>query len=833
MNTFKKLTAFAALTAAVATSWYFIREEHPASIMSDVEEKTPGQHPGWDAQWRQMKGIAEGEEMPFGLQQEWYEADQSKAHKKANGSGLLNIKEIGPSNIGGRTRDMLIDYSDDNRILACGNSGGVWESKDNARTWAPINDYASSLSTSSITQNPFDHDVFYYSTGEPSGNSSGVKGGGIFKSSDGGNSFDVLPGSIIPEFEYIWEVEHSLVDSHTIYVATPNRGLWVSENAGDSFFQVHPFGGDIHDIEVMADSSVFIALESRGVYYSPNGKANTFVLLDKGMPTSGFNRLDIAYCENFPNVIYALFAKGINGYDGNAVGVWKSSNKGKTWKLVGNPQTGTNESFGFPWYTLALGVDPNDTNKIVAGSAGFAYSINGGTTWSSGRDGHADQHCFLFKPNKVDEFYLGCDGGIYEYRWSSVGSSFSDRNKGYNVTQFYAGSYSPDSLGAIGGTQDNWTIYGQNGRSNFKQILGGDGAFCHVSQQQPNIAYVSSQNGNLRKTGALNNSVVSTIRILNEMDANFDGRPDDGYWFINPFEMNYNNGHFLYFPTKRRLWFSYDGGGSWDPMTNFKSNLYAVGVPNQKEPNLAYVGGDNLALWRINDVFDQTPGEEVSLRKNLPKGLNSGFIACITVHPQDESVLFVSLSNINPSSRVYRIDSADTDEPIWTSIGGDLPSKLPVNWIEIDPNRPDSFFIAATDFGLYTTSDAGQTWVKDQDIPNVSIHNIRLRHSDRKLFIYTHGRGIFAANLKKVAPPVSSINSTETPSINVYPNPSNDQLNIDLVGEFRYEILDIQGRNIKSGTATNQLNVSSLQNGNYFLRLHHGTQTYLSRFQKN
>jgi len=55
--------------------------------------------------------------------------------------------------------------------------------------------------------------------------------------------------------------------------------------------------------------------------------------------------------------------------------------------------------------------------------------------------------------------------------------------------------------------------------------------------------------------------------------------------------------------------------------------------------------------------------------------------------------------------------------------------------------------MVATDFGLYITEDGGTTWTKETKIPNVCIYNIKMRASDRKLFIFTHGRGVWVANV--------------------------------------------------------------------------------------
>ena len=792
-----------------------------------------GRHPGWMEQWRMMKEDENGE-IPRGMYARWVEAEKHSSHKKGENTGLENIKEIGPNNVGGRTRDLIIDKSDPKRLLACAISGGLWESPDNGSSWVQVNDLSPNLNVTCIAQSPFDHNVFYYGTGEGAGNSSGVPGEGIFKSIDGGKSFIQLESTLNANFDYIWDIGHSLVDDKTLYVATTNQGLWRSTDAGTSFEQVFKSNTDVHDFEILPDGSILLAAESKGVFLSANGDPGSFVKQTKGLPSNGFHRIELAVADSFPSVIYALLAQGITGYNGTAVGVYKSSNGGKSWTYMGNPVEKTGANFGFPWYTLALGVDPLDTQLLVAGSAGFVFSRNGGKDWNTGNNGHADHHAYTFRSDSPGNFYLACDGGIYGYNWETIASRYRDKNTGYNVTQFYAGSYMPDSFGVIAGAQDNGTNYSIDGRAKFNSVYGGDGSFCHIHQEVPTIAYVSSQNGNLRKTNQLDLPVPLTSRVLNELDANFDGTVDDGAYFIHPFEMNYKNGEQLFFPTRRRLWFSFDGAGSWFTLTNPISNLYAVGVPNDEDPQTVYTGGDNLQLWRVDDIYNASPGDEVSLRKNLPSGLQGGFISNIVVHPNDESTIFLSLSNFSKTSRVWRVDDADTDSPTWTDLGGDLPESLPANSMSVDPNNPDSFFMVGTDFGLYTTQNAGKTWIKDERIPNVAIHQIKLRYKDRRLFIYTHGRGVFSADLQYSSN--NGGNSIEersnTLKVDLYPNPANDVLNINIEGDFNYQIIDTKGRTVKQGLNQRQLDISALPTGTYLLSADNGTKASRTRFVK-
>jgi hypothetical protein len=357
----------------------------------------------------------------------------------------------------------------------------------------------------------------------------------------------------------------------------------------------------------------------------------------------------------------------------------------------------------------------------------------------------------------------------------------------------------------------------------FKQIYGGDGSFCHINQQNPEIAYMSSQNGNLRKTGSLNNTVPGTIPAISSNVL------ADGVWFINPYEMNYLNGDLLFFPTRRGLWMSFDGAQFWTQIADRKINMYSVGIPYNKDPKRIYFGGDNLQLWRIEDPINATTDDPVRLR-NMPTELSNGFIACITVHPRDDGTIYLAMSNYSNAPKVWRVDSAHTEDPVWTNISGDLPQGLPANWIEADPYRPDEYLMAGTDFGLYISKNGGETWIKEERIPNVSIHNIRLRYTDRKLFVYTHGRGVWSMNLKAMEDPFVGVNELKEEAISLYPNPTSDFIKVGIKEGFTYEIFDLNGKQLINGVNQSQIDISSLSKGSYIFKVRTGNKEYTSRF---
>ncbi|MFT5348465.1 MAG: hypothetical protein ACI9M3_001505 [Bacteroidia bacterium] len=763
-------------------------------------EPDMSQNPGWVDHYRELKGDENGN-IPPGMAIKWYKADQSNNvfYKKAQ-DNLENIKEVGPQNVGGRTRSIVVDYSNPNRYLCAGVSGGIWVSENKGGIWNNVSDFAPTLSATSITQSPFDKDIFYYGTGEAAGNSADLGGLGLFKSEDGAVSFAHLEHTMTTALTGIWDVEHSLTKDSTLYVATNSGGLWRSTNAGDSFTRIYSTSRAIHEIVAYDDETIMIAVEHSGIYSIDENTLEATPLTGGDWPTVSYQRISFDYCRDYPEVMYAQVATSDRV---NLLGVYKTSNRGKTWTELTYPNARYNQA----WYDFKLSVAPTDSNFVISTAVSPTYSRNGGGTWLEMANPHSDYHEITWEDD--ENFLIGNDGGVYRMRKSNM-SIFTDLNNGLNITQFYAGHFYPTGNSVVGGTQDNGTRFSNNGSANFSNINGGDGAFCSINQQNDGIRYVSSQYLNMRRQ-----SSSGTTRISDYIRAQVGG--NDGVWFINPFEINNLDGDQIYVPTRDEIFRSLDGGDSWIQLTeNVLGDAFAVGLSNSKDP-IAYIGGTASRIYYVKNAASAEPGEEVPIwgQGFLPDRSFLGHtIGCIEVDPNDESTIYCGLTNIDEDPRIWRLRYANSDSVVYDDISANLPESLPVNWIEIDPDMSDHILIG-TDYGLYTSLNAGQSWNKETRFPNVPVDQIRLRHSDRKLYIYTHGRGIWTADLRDNL--IASVPKVKSPAITVYPNPAANSLNIK--GEFTsLSIYNIQGQEVLQ-SKDRSTDISSLQVGTYFVQL--------------
>ena len=476
------------------------------------------------------------------------DAFKMQTSRSTNALGL-DWTELGPDNVGGRTRSILIDKNNHNRIFAGSVSGGLWVSNNGGTNWATVAgfDQQPNLAVISLTQ-AANGDI-YAGTGEgdlyfyTGGGSAGILGAGIYKATYDGSTYSAFSrlASTIPTslnnsgssaataFCSVHELAADPVNANRIYAAT-KYGLQSTEDGGLTW--THPIRqgnssantSTSLDVDVASDGTVIANINNK-LYRSANGDYGTFSIVTSGLPSSGVSRIEYAISPSDPNYMYALAGKSANGL---LLGVYQSIDKGLTWSTIGNGGSSQFELFGTGQsdYDNTIGVFPNDKTRIIIGGVGMWQwkqtnpSVPGVGQWSlAATQGggphnpyyvHSDVHDFKFHPSNPDVFYVGCDGGIFR---GYTGSGFADlvyqpMNNGYNVTQFYSVAFAGDDPARrafIGGTQDNGTNYvsgyGNTTRS-AEEVGGGDGAECEISFLNPNVSFTTVYYGSLSRTSA-------------------------------------------------------------------------------------------------------------------------------------------------------------------------------------------------------------------------------------------------------------------------------------------------------------------------------------------
>ncbi|HEY1046860.1 MAG TPA: T9SS type A sorting domain-containing protein [Bacteroidia bacterium] len=762
-------------------------------------------YPGYFDQWLYIK-TGGTKVMPDLSQYNW----DIQSRKRSNSNALLNVYEYGPDNVAGRLRALVVDYSNPNHLILGGASGGVFVSNDNGASWRAINDQALSPSVTYMDQNPFNPQVIYYCTGEFAGNSADLTGKGVFKSTDGGNSFTQLKATNNSFFQMNWSVKCSPKDTNTLYVATNSSGLWKSVNGGDSFYRVYNTAVQMNDLEVFPNGSVMFTLKGTGVFRSDNGENATFTKVSS-ISSNQTARGELAYCKDFPNVVYAAISRPDSSYNGVLQKFYKSSDGGKTFVGKSNPDPVVN--FGFTWYCLTMNVKNNDSNSIFIASVTSGYSKDGGNSWDAAEDQHSDHHIAVTSGNNL---YVGSDGGLCIYDWNGSFTNFTNLNNRLNITQIYNGAVSPHNQNLLIGCQDNGTKESRSFNPAFTTIYGADGGYCFYHASKSNSRYYSYQNG-----------VV--IRNGNFISGNIPG--SDSRWFIHPYAVSQSKGEYVLYPSYTNLYFSSNEGNSFKKIGNITTgNLFAASFSEGDNP--AVYSGGSSSLIAIDSVL-KTTVSVVNLRGLSPNYMRGSFVNCVKVIPGYRDRIYVAYSNISDSGRLWKISNV-FGTPVFKNIGRGLPMGLPVNWVECDPLDPERVIFAGTDYGLYVSEDSGTTWLKDTRIPSTVVSCIQVFKNNKDIYFFTHGRGVFKGQINNSA--FSSIDQIGNDAMkSAYPVPANDKLTIEFAKEFKgtYSVIDSQGKELVNGQINGlnlELNTSEFSNGAYVLVYREGNVSGTVKF---
>lgn len=455
-------------------------------------------------------------------------SDIVNAHKAANQlpqSKSMSWSEIGPDNIAGRSRAILIDRNNASTLYAGGVSGGLWQTVTGGTSWELIAPLAENYAVSCITQDI--NGIIYFGTGEGFGNgngtaagSTGFIGGGIYKSTDAsGTSYSVLPNTVptglTSKWLFIYEMAAS-PNSTRVYACT-DGGLFSSDDGGTTWINPviypssAPYGMTAHDVEIGSDGSVYAVVGDK-VFYSPNGNEGTFV--DRsiaGASASTVGRLELAVAPSDPNYVYASVAKAT----GALHNIYRSIDGGQSWTIIGPGGSTSFNVFGDNnqgYWDNIIKVYPNNKDHILVGGVDLWEWYDGGTwiqksLWyldpASNYYLHADHHDIVFHPNDPNIFFHGSDGGVS--KTVDGGNTFSTLNRRFATIQFYHLSCNLFDM-VMGGTQDNGTLIipgDLTTTGTAYEFLGGDGGWSCMSYIDPNVVVGTVYYGDMYRSDEL------------------------------------------------------------------------------------------------------------------------------------------------------------------------------------------------------------------------------------------------------------------------------------------------------------------------------------------
>ncbi len=684
---------------------------------------------------------------------------------------------LGPGNIGGRIRSVLIHPTDPNIIWVGGVDGGIWKTLNGGTNWFPLDDFMANLAVVSLVMDPTDTNTIYAGTGEGTSNADAIRGAGIFKSTDGGSTWTQLPSTTTSSFYYVNRLA-ICPTNRLILLAATGSGIWRTTDGGTSWSQRYSSAATLDIAFNPADGGKCIASGSTyGVagmaLYSIDGGVTW--LAGTGVSTAG--RIEVAYAPSSPNLVYA-------SANNNSGEVYLSTDGGQTYALK---STGYDYLGGQGWYDNCVWVDPTNPNFLIVGGIDLWRSTDGGSTFtqisqwrSAPLSAHADHHAIVNSPaydgvnNKT--VYFGNDGGIYraaDVSTVSLTSGWTFLNHNLGITQFYGAAGNNSSGTIVGGTQDNGTLRdaAAGGTSGWTAMFGGDGGFCAADQSDPNYFYGEYVYLQIHRSS---NAGLSSSYITTGLgDAGIpgvdgspytkggdgdpdgggpDGDPDVSANFIAPFILDPNNYNTM-LAGGNNLWRSTNVKAATPTWLNIKpgsgSYISAIAVaPGNSD--IIWVGHNN------GDVFATANGTAASptwTRKDLgTPNLPNRVCTRLTIDTNNYNVVYATFGGFS-ADNVYRTTDGGTT---WANISGGLPS-APVRSLVLAPFN-SSFLYVGTDVGVFASDDGGASWSPGNvGAANVSVDE--LFWMGRYLVAATHGRGLFKI-LVSPSPVINLVSAT-------------------------------------------------------------------------
>jgi photosystem II stability/assembly factor-like uncharacterized protein len=658
----------------------------------------------------------------------------------------IPLRHIGPAINSGRISDFAFHPQRKQEFYVATSSGNLWKTENNTITWQAIFDNEGAYALGSVTMAPSDPKIVWVGTGENNAQRSVGYGDGVYKSIDGGKSWQNMGLKDSGHISQIWihpdDARHVLVAAQgPLWNSGGDRGLYRTTDGGSSWDRILEIDEDTGINEFVVDPrnpDVIVATSYQrrrhiwvlinggpgsGIHKTTDGGAS-WREISSGLPKDHMGRIGLAMAPSEPDIIYAAVEA-----NEKERGVYRSTDFGNNWEKRSSYMASS------AMYYNELIVDPLDARRVYAMDTFSHISEDGGKTFErlGNNFRHVDDHALWIDPDDTRHLYIGGDGGIYE-SWDRGQTWRHIRN--LSITQFYR--IQPDNdtpyYNVCGGTQDNQTLCGPsrtttaNGITNadWHVVLGGDGYKPQFDPEDPNIIYTQYQYGNLYRYDRRTQERVS----ITPHPAS--GEPEYKWNWNTPILISPHDPHRLYYAAEY-LFRSDDRGDSWRKVSpdltrqldrnqlkvmgrvwsidaiakNDSTSRWGSAIGLSESPlqeGLIYVGTDDGVIniteddgksWRREEKFRGVP--DMSLVEDV----------VASVH--DADVAYAVFDNHKRGDyRPYVLKTTNRGQS-WTSIAGNLPARGSAHTIAEDHENPDLLF-AGTEFGLFFTQDGGDNW---------------------------------------------------------------------------------------------------------------------------
>ncbi len=688
----------------------------------------------------------------------------------------LALRPVGPAVMSGRISDIAVATVPGERqgrvVYVAAAGGGVWKTTNAGVTFRPIFDDQPASSIGDVTVAPSNPDIVWVGSGESNNLRSSSWGNGIYKSTDGGETWTHVG---LPASQHVPRILIHPTNPDIVYVAAMGplwksggeRGVYKTTNGGRSWTRVlfinettgatdlvfDPTNPDVLYAGMMqrerkAYSFVAGGPES-GIYKTTDGGVN-WRRLERGLPTGDKGRIGVDVSLAQPRTLYAF----VDADDG---GIFRSDDGGDSWAR----QSDLNS---LPWFTGQVRADTEDPDRVYHLGQAFSVSDDGGRNWRRiGATTHVDYHAMWIDPDDANHLLAGNDGGFYVSHDAGESWEFA---LNLPVSTFYAiGIDMRDPYWVYGGLQDNgtWGAPVQTrrrsgiGNTDWVNVGGGDGFYAQIDPTDPLTMYSESQNGSLNRVD-LPTDERKSIRPPAEQGVLYR------FNWSSPLVISRYDNRTLYFGGNY-LFRSTNRGDSW---TRLGGDL-TRNLDRDTLPIMGMTSGGGFRRHEGTAAFGNiaTISESRLLRGLLYVGTDDGviqvtrddgrtwqrsdrftgvpaltYVSRVLASAHAEGTAYATMDNHRDNDfKPYVLKTTDHGQT-WISIAANLPEGS-VQVIVEHHRNPDLLFVG-TEFGLFVTVDGGASWsAVKKDFPTVPIHDMVIHPRENDLIIGTHGRGIW------------------------------------------------------------------------------------------
>ncbi|HUJ32885.1 MAG TPA: hypothetical protein VLY23_16500 [Candidatus Acidoferrum sp.] len=699
----------------------------------------------------------------------------------------LGARNIGSAEMSGRVTSLAAVREKGRLTVYVGAaSGGVWKSMNGGTTFKPVFDKQTAQSIGAIAVDPSALKTIWVGTGEAWTRNSVSIGDGIYKSTDGGDSWTNMG---LKDSERIAKILIDPKDGNTVYACVPgklwsdsdDRGVYKTTDGGKTWDKILKGANASTGCSMMSMSSqdsktIFAGMwdfRRKGWTFRSGGENATapsgsglFVTTDggstwndldersaKGLPPKPWGRIAVTMAPSNPKVVYALIESPDSA-------LFRSDDGGKTW----DRRDASQMMVWRPFYFANLIVDPKDENKVYKPDGGLILSTDGGRSFSGISGGaHGDFHDVWIDPDNTNHVITGDDGGVW-YSYDSGNNWWKADN--LPISQFYHVSVDMDDpYHVFGGLQDNSVWMGDSAypggitNSRWINLLGGDGFWAFPDPADSNYVYVESQGGEIARV----NRVTLEVRSIKPQPNYGEGKLR--FNWNTPVHMSPNEKGTIYIGAQF-LFRSRDHGQTWDRIS---PDLTTNDPEKQKQEESGGVTVDNsdaethTTIYSISEspldghtIWAGTDDGNLQITRdggknwtnvvgNVPGLGKASWVSWVEASRFDAATAYATFDRHTFGDMDPHVFKTTDYGKTWTTLvapGSGVRGYAHV--IREDTVKPNLLFLG-TEFGLWISLDSGKEWAqyKGGEFPAVAVRDLVVQPRDSDLVIATHGRGIW------------------------------------------------------------------------------------------